>query len=52
MISAILWKEYREHRMVWIALAFVGALLLVGLPFVMTANGREDPSTTCAIPCA
>jgi len=42
MIAAILWKEYREHRMVWAALALAGAALLVGLPFVMAPGGLHD----------
>jgi ABC-type transport system involved in multi-copper enzyme maturation permease subunit len=28
MMPAILWKEYREHRMVWTVLAFIGAAVL------------------------
>ena len=42
MIAAILWKECREHRMVWIALAFVGAASLLGLPAVMAPGGLHD----------
>src|SRR5665213_2462597 len=29
MMPAILWKEYREHRMVWGALALLGALIVL-----------------------
>lgn len=32
MIGSMLWKEYREHRAVWAALAAVGLAALVGLP--------------------
>jgi ABC-2 family transporter protein len=28
MMPAILWKEYREHRMVWIVLAFIGTAVI------------------------
>jgi hypothetical protein len=35
MISAILWKEYREQRSAWLTLAVVGAAALVGLPLTM-----------------
>ena len=31
MMPAILWKEYREHRMVWTALACVGAASVLSL---------------------
>jgi len=41
MISSILWKEYREQRVVWAALAVVGAALLVGLPAVMAPGGLD-----------
>ena len=29
MMPAILWKEYREHRMVWAAPAFLGAITVL-----------------------
>jgi hypothetical protein len=41
MIHALLWKEYRTQRMAWIALAFVGAASLLGLPAVMAPGGLE-----------
>jgi ABC-type transport system involved in multi-copper enzyme maturation permease subunit len=31
MMPAILWKEYREHRMVWVVLAFISAASLLSL---------------------
>ena len=41
MISSILWKEYREHRVVWVALAVVGAALLLVLPAEMAPGGLD-----------
>ncbi|HEY7156480.1 MAG TPA: hypothetical protein VH575_21110 [Gemmataceae bacterium] len=35
MIQAMIWKEYREHRVVWLALAIVGAAGLFGLSKLM-----------------
>jgi hypothetical protein len=32
MFPALLYKEYREHRSIWLALALVGAGVLVGIP--------------------
>jgi len=32
MMRALLWKEYREHRAVWLAMAVITALVLSGLP--------------------
>jgi ABC-type transport system involved in multi-copper enzyme maturation permease subunit len=34
MIRVLLWKEYHEHRLVWLMLAFVGLALLIGVPQV------------------
>jgi ABC-type transport system involved in multi-copper enzyme maturation permease subunit len=31
MLSVLLWKEYREHRMVWTTLAFISAASLLSL---------------------
>jgi hypothetical protein len=42
MFSVLLWKEYREHRFVWAALAFVAAASLLFLPFVMAQGGLES----------
>jgi hypothetical protein len=42
MLSVLLWKEYREHRIVWAALAFVAAASLLFLPFVMAQGGLES----------
>ena len=42
MIAALVWKEYREQRIVWAALAFVGAATLFGLPAVMAPGGLDD----------
>jgi ABC-type transport system involved in multi-copper enzyme maturation permease subunit len=42
MLSVLLWKEYREHRIVWAALAFVAAASLLFLPFVMAPGGLES----------
>jgi ABC-type transport system involved in multi-copper enzyme maturation permease subunit len=42
MLSVLLWKEYREHRIVWAALAFVAAASLLFLPVVMAPGGLES----------
>jgi hypothetical protein len=42
MLSVLLWKEYREHRIVWAALAFVAAASLLFLPFVMAPGGLDS----------
>ena len=31
MIRAMLWKEYREHRTIWLAMAMVNGGILYGL---------------------
>jgi hypothetical protein len=48
MLSVLLWKEYREHRMVWTVLAFIGAMAVWGLSrlsavgwFGAHADGQE-----------
>ena len=41
MISVLVWKEYREHRIAWAALALVGAGTLLGLPAVLAPGGLE-----------
>jgi ABC-2 family transporter protein len=42
MLSVLLWKEYREHRMVWGALAFLGAAMVLSRPILLGA-GLIDP---------
>jgi hypothetical protein len=39
MIGALLWKEYREQRIAWAAIALVGAATVYGLP-ILVAPGR------------
>src|SRR5262245_12023971 len=39
MIAAVLWKEYREQRFVWVTLAVVAVGVLVGLPLVFEPGG-------------
>ena len=45
MIAALVWKEYREQRVAWAALAAVGALAVFVLPLIDSAenldHGRE-----------
>ena len=44
MIAALVWKEYREQRIAWAALAFVGAATLFGLPELLArAAWRREP---------
>ncbi|HVS34143.1 MAG TPA: hypothetical protein VMS17_01095 [Gemmataceae bacterium] len=35
MIAAILWKEYRDHRVTWVMLALAGAATVFGLPMLL-----------------
>ena len=44
MIAALVWKEYREQRIAWAALAVVGAATLFGLPIIMEPGGLQDES--------
>lgn len=39
MIRAMVWKEYREHRAIWLALALVGGAGLYGLSQLMGPDG-------------
>jgi hypothetical protein len=44
MIQALLWKEYREHRAVWLTLAVVSAAGMFGLTRLMAPDGLSpDP---------
>src|ERR1700735_4736377 len=38
MVVALLHKEYREHRSIWLALAAVAACVLLGVPSVFSAE--------------
>ena len=38
MNSVILWKEYREHRGVWLVFAVLAVGILIGLPIVFAAD--------------
>jgi hypothetical protein len=50
MFSVLLWKEYREHRMVWAAFAFVAAASLLFLPVVMAPGGLDaQPNVRSAL---
>jgi len=39
MIRALVWKEYREHRGIWLTLAVVGGVGLFGLSKLMAPEG-------------
>jgi hypothetical protein len=39
MIRALMWKEYREHRAIWLTLAVVGSAGLFGLSQLMAPDG-------------
>ena len=41
MIASLVWKEYREQRIAWAALAFVGAATLFALPELLAPRGLE-----------
>lgn len=46
MTSMILWKEYREQRLVWLALLALAVLVLVGLPLLVGHDLNRDRSFT------
>ena len=35
MLSVVLWKEYREHRMVWTALAIISGAAVLWLSLAL-----------------
>ncbi len=39
MIAALVWKEYREHRNVWVALAGLAALSIAGMFYLLDPPG-------------
>lgn len=41
MVASLLWKEYREHRAVWLALAVVAAGALLGVPAVFPPEAGQ-----------
>jgi hypothetical protein len=43
MMLQMAWKEYREHRPVWLAMAAIGALLVIGMAVVLPAL-ESNPS--------
>src|SRR5262249_56577772 len=47
----LFWKEWREHRHVWLLMAALGAVLLVGLSLVLpTESGNaETPLVVAAL---
>jgi hypothetical protein len=42
MIGALVWKEYREQRSIWLALAVLAVLALVVLPLAYTPEPRFE----------
>jgi hypothetical protein len=44
MFAALLYKEYREHRAIWLALALVGAGLVFGVPLLYEPDARVRQS--------
>ena len=52
MMPAILWKEYREHRMVWAALAFLGAITVLSLSYLIGVGWLGRPSDARITLCA
>jgi hypothetical protein len=40
MMRTLLWKEYREHRAVWLLLALIAFLVFGGLNEVIRLQGR------------
>jgi ABC-2 family transporter protein len=52
MLSVLLWKEYREHRLVWTALAFLGAATVLSRSILLGAGWLEAHSEAREILCA
>lgn len=44
MIASLLWKEYREHRAIWIALALVAFAAIIGLPWAFPPEQAYEQS--------
>jgi hypothetical protein len=42
MMAELLWKEHREHRSIWVALALLGAGGLVGIPLAYEPSPGEQ----------
>jgi hypothetical protein len=52
LIRAMAWKEYREQRAVWVAMAIVTAFLILGPPIILTGGRATDldiPGTALAL---
>ncbi len=46
MIGALVWKEYREHRAIWLSLAIVSGAALFGLTRLMAPEGISNGTGT------
>jgi hypothetical protein len=42
MITTLVWKEYREHRVIWLATAIASSLVLVGLVPLLETSGASS----------
>jgi hypothetical protein len=51
MIASMLWKEYREHRAVWVTLALVGVAAIVGLPWAFPPEPAWERSYREGLAC-
>src|SRR5262245_29562219 len=45
MIHTLFWKEWREHRTVWVAMAGLSALLLIGLTYFLDPQSGQVGSS-------
>ena len=43
MFAALLYKEYREHRSIWLALAFSGVAVVFGVPLLYQPPPGQVP---------
>jgi hypothetical protein len=49
MMRVLFWKEYREHRSIWLAMAATAVILLVGVSQLMTTSGSADTWSRAAL---
>lgn len=49
MTAVMIWKEYRQHRHVWLALAVLAVAILVGVPLAMGGQAGTQTRTNLAI---
>src|SRR5262245_10705151 len=49
MIRALCWKEFREHRLVWLLVGTLTVVLVVGLAAVLAPGGLGAPGQATSL---